>query len=217
MPTNDVGIRFRAQGLAEVQGALRLISRDLGNLQQNLGTSVGGLGVAGGNVSKTFVNASGEVTAFGKKAIQTSSAVAFSLSSLAAQGQVSFRSLATSATGFLAFFGPQGAIAAGVIATGLLVADFFSRTRKELRKTVEEGERLIKEGNERFRKAEPVFVAQRTVDARQAEVDRLEAEIAKKNVQIAKPGAGLAVAGLIGERTKLEKELADERYQKSMR
>ena len=179
MSTNDVGIRFRAQGIAEVQGALRLISRDLGNLQQNLGSSGAGLGGVGGNVSKTFVNASGEITAFGKKAISTTNAVAFSLSSLAAQGTVSFRSLSMSALSFASFFGPQGAIAAGVIATGLVLADFFSRAKKGAQEAAAELNKMVQAGNQRFAKREPVTVAEIDVAKMQADFDKASAALKK--------------------------------------
>lgn len=166
-------------------------------------TQANGLQVLG----RGLVDANGKVSAFGRSGFTAFNALAFGASQLAAQGTASFRSLSTAMASVLSFFGPQGAIAAGVIATGLVFADFFARTKKGAKETADAMRGLVEAGNARFAKENPLLVAQLAEAKQLAEVRRIEADIAKKNAQIQKPGAGLAVAGLIGERTTLEADL----------
>lgn len=94
---------------------------------------------------QSVVNAQGKVVGFGRSGLNAFNAVAFGLSQMAATGQMSFRTLATSGASVASFFGPTGAIVAAITSAGLVLADFFTRTRREVEETRRKTEEEIRE------------------------------------------------------------------------
>ncbi len=98
-----VGVRFQAEGVPQVFAAFKSVS-----------------------------DQSGRFTAITRQSFTAVNATGFALSQFAAGGGASFKSLSTAATGFLSFFGPGGAIAAGVISVGSILTDFWQRQQKNI-------------------------------------------------------------------------------------
>jgi hypothetical protein len=159
-----VGVRFQAQGVEQVASAFT-------QLQTRATT-------AGGAMSRTFVEGSGRVSAFGRQSVQSINAAGFAMSQLAATGNVGFRSLASSAAGFASFFGPAGLIASGVIGLGLVLTDFWNRQRREIEETRKkadaEFDALI---TARREKDTPVAVAEERLAERRTAVQAINAEL----------------------------------------
>lgn len=135
-------------------------------------------------LGKDLVQASGKLSAFGKSGLNAFNALAFGLSQMAATGQTSFRSLATSATSVLAFFGPQGAIAAAVIATGLVLVDFWRRQKKEVAEFQKLVTDLIEESDRVSREKNPFRFAQDDLDRLQKGLAEFDAKRAKRIAEI---------------------------------
>src|SRR5688572_25902906 len=104
-----VGVRFQAEGVPQVTGAFK----QLENQSRTTGSTI----------SRTFIDGSGKVSAFGRSSVTALNATGFAVSQLASTGQVGFRSIASATAGFASFFGPAGLIATGVISLGLVLAD----------------------------------------------------------------------------------------------
>jgi hypothetical protein len=167
-------------------------------------------------LGQSVVQAGGKLTAFGKSGLNAFNAVAFGVSQMAATGQASFRSLATSAASVLAFFGPQGAITAAVIATGLVLVDFFKRQKKEITELAALVKRFTDDATSRRERDQPVLVSEerlagvkQAIDAnRKAMADLFDIE--KRTVQLregafVRPVDQQALARLTAERTALLK------------
>lgn len=169
-----VGVRFQAQDVQAVQAAIQTLTRVATQAQRQVAQAATQTAQATRSVNFAFTTASGEVSAFGKKSLTALNATGFALSQLAASGQVSFRSLATSATSFLAFFGPHGAIAAAVISTGLIVTDFWTRQRREIEDTSASIEAMLAAARTRRERDEPVAVAEERLAFRTAERERAQ-------------------------------------------
>lgn len=93
---------------------------------------------------RQVTNARGQVVGFGRSGLNAFNALAFGMSQMAATGSVSFRSLASSAASALSFFGPGGALAAALTATGLVLVDFFTRSRREIEETRKKAQEEIR-------------------------------------------------------------------------
>jgi len=92
---------------------------------------------------REVVTSTGRLSAFSTRAITGLNAAAFAISGLASGGVTSFRSLASAAAGFAAFFGPGGAIASIGITAGLAITDFFTRTRREIEETAKKAKEEV--------------------------------------------------------------------------
>lgn len=122
-------------------------------------------------------NAQGNLVGFGRSGLTAFNAIAFGLSQMAATGTASFRSLATASASALAFFGPQGALASAILSTGLVFADFFSRTRRGMEDLVALGEKLTKDAIARRERDEPAQVAQEQLDKARQALAAIDAQI----------------------------------------
>lgn len=172
-----VGVRFQAQDVATVQAAIRALTNAANQAQRQVaGVAMGTVGQTR-TLSTSFVDAGGNITAFGKKSMTALNATGFALSQLAATGQVSFKSLATGATGFLAFFGPTGAIAAAVISAGLILTDFWRRQRKEISETEKLVKDLDDEVKARRRKEDPTEVPRLKLSGVNKDIEENNAEL----------------------------------------
>ena len=116
-------------------------------------------------LGRDLVQANGKLSAFGKSGLNAFNALAFGLSQMAATGETSFRSLATSVASVLAFFGPQGAIASAVIATGLVLVDFFKRQKKEVSELAALMKKATDDALARRERDHPVEVAEERLTA----------------------------------------------------
>lgn len=117
-----VNVRFQASGVPEVDAAFKRVTS------------------SSQTFSRSFVEANGRVSAFGRQSVQTFSAIGFAASTLTTGGKVGFKELASSAAGFASFFGPAGLIASGVISVGLILTSFWTKQRKEIEDTKKKAE-----------------------------------------------------------------------------
>jgi hypothetical protein len=170
MTVPPVQVRFQATGQEQVTAAFRNVAS------------------SGAAATRTFVEGSGRVSAFGRSSVQALNATGFAVSQLATTGQVGFKSLASSVAGFASFFGVGGLIASGVISLGLILADFWNKQRREIEETKRKAEAELTSLKQRFeqaedtraREADPVGAAQkelRRVSQRSVENQRRIAEI----------------------------------------
>ena len=112
-----INVTFQATGVPQVQGAFNQLTQ------------------SSGTFSRSFVEANGRVSAFGRQSVTAMNATGFAISQLATTGNVGFKSLASSVAGFASFFGAGGLIASGVISLGLILTDFWNRQRREIEET----------------------------------------------------------------------------------
>jgi hypothetical protein len=128
---------------------------------------------------RDVVQTSGKLSAFGKSGLNAFNALSFGLSQMAATGQTSFRSLATASASVLAFFGVGGAIASAVIATGLVLVDFWRRQRREIEETKQKIlESLKAAAVARRERDEPASVARERLGTASADVRAAKAVMA---------------------------------------
>ena len=160
-------------------------------------------------LGRDVVQASGKLTAFGKSGLNAFNALSFGLSQMAATGQTSFRSLATASASVLSFFGPQGAIAAAVIATGLVLVDFWRRQKKEVAEFQQLVTALIEESDRVSREKNPFRFAQQDLQEVEKELAAFEARRDRRLKQIAEVGERRGSALNPSEKRELEEMNAE--------
>lgn len=161
-------VQFQAQGVPQVLGSFQKLTTE-----------------------------SGRFTAITRQSFTAVNATGFAISQLASGGQVGFRSLAASATGFLSFFGGTGLIAAAVVSTGLVLTDFWTRQRKEIDATAKAAtDKLLAGAVARTARDFPVLLAEQGLAAEQAKLaanQRAMEEVTRKHTI---RGGGLSMAGV---------------------
>lgn len=175
-----VNVQFQATGVPQVQ-------RAFGQLTQSSGT-----------FSRSFIEANGRVSSFGRQSVQTFNAIGFAASTLTTGGKVGFKELASSAAGFASFFGPAGLIASGVISVGLILTSFWTKQRKEIEDTKKKAEAefqslkasMERDADTRARTQDPVRFAREELARLQRRTNENVAKIASLD---ADPEGRLAV------------------------